>query len=441
MLAALVLALAALLAPGPAAQDGDVERQVEEAARAEATEILSEDAQLAARARAVLDAVDDFRDMRAEVRGGIVVLSGAAASGEAVTRATGILGKLDGVLLVVDDVAIERGLGRRVHGSWREVGDQLRGIVAALPLYLAALGIVVLFYVLARLLRGADFLYRLWSERTLLQELLRQTVYVVVIGVGLVVALLFVDAGGVIGAILGAAGVLGIALGFAFRNIIENYLAGVLLAVRQPFRARDVVDIDGQVGTVLRTTSSETTLMDADGNHVRLPNAMIFNGKVVNYTRNPLRRFTVSVDVGNDVDLDAAQDLGVATLDRMKGVIDDPAPSGRVAKLGESTVLIELYGWVDQRAAGYAKVASEAHRLIKQAFDEAGIDMPPPTYGLTFEAPPPQVPAARRESATPEPPPGGPAPEQLDVSPETDIDEQVDEELASSDEKNLLEDS
>jgi small-conductance mechanosensitive channel len=410
----------------------EIEGLVEQAGQAEATEIRSEQAKVGERARAILRAVDDFADMRADIEAGIVILSGTARSREAAAQAVATMERLDGVLLVVDDVAIERGLARRLGDSWRQVVERMRALVAGLPLLGAALGILLVFWLLARMVRDADLPYRFASDRALLQVLLRQTVFTALLVAGVVAALNFLDAGAVIGTILGAAGVLGLALGFAFRNIVENYLAGVLLAIRQPFRARDVVSIDGQAGTVLRMTSSETTLMDADGNHLRLPNAMIFNGKVLNYTRNPLRRFTVTVGVGSNVDLERAQELGVRTLQRMKGVIDDPAASGRIAALGDSTVQLELFGWVDQRAAGYVKVASEAHRLVKEAFDRAGTTMPAPGFVVELDAPLPGAPAA------PAPAEPRPAPEEIDVSPESDIDAQVAEEIAHADERDLL---
>lgn len=439
-----ILALV-LAATGPPAQDGPAEpsaeeaRLVEEASQAAASEIRNEEAALDERLRSILAAVDDFRGMRAEVQAGIVVLSGRAPSKDAVERATRMAEKLEGVLLVVDDVRVERRLGRRLADTWGDLLKQARGLVAGLPLAGAALLVVILSWLLARFLRDARFLYRFASRRELLQNLLRQTVFVAVCLAGVVAALRFLEAGAVIGTILGAAGVAGIALGFAFRNVIENYLAGVLLAIRQPFRARDLVRIDGSEGTVLRMTASETILMDADGNHVRLPNAMVFNGRVTNYTRNPLRRFQVLVGLGTEVDLERAQALAVATLGRMKGVLDDPDPSSRVAALGDSTVQLEVFGWVDQRSASFLKVESEAHRLVKEAFDDAGIEMPAPGYRVDLGAARADV-GAPLPGGKPKAPPAerGPAPEQIDVTPEDDVSRQVDAEIAATRDEDLL---
>jgi small-conductance mechanosensitive channel len=375
----------------------------------------------------VLGAVEDFRGMSAHVEAGIVVLSGEAPSGDAVARAVETVEKLDGALLVVSDVRVERRLSKRLAEAWQQVLGRGRELIASFPLYATALAILLLAWGFARWLRDAKGIYRLASRRELLQNILRQTLYFAVLLLGALGALRFLDAGALIGTILGAAGLVGVAIGFAFKNVLENYLAGVLLAIRQPFRVRDLVDVDGQLGTVLRMTPSETILMDADGNHLRLPNAMVFNGKVVNYTRNPLRRFRVAVGLGNAVDLERAQNLGVRTLGRMKGVIEEPPPSAQITALGDSTVTLELFAGVDQGTASYAKVSSEAHRLVKAAFDGAGIEIPEPAYRVRLErhpSPPPEI--AEFE------------PEAIDVSPTSDISEQVDAEIALSDEENLL---
>ncbi|QDU65214.1 mechanosensitive ion channel family protein [Engelhardtia mirabilis] len=426
--------------PSAQIQSPENQRLVDEAGQSEVKEILSEEAKLSQRSRAVLAAIDGLEDVRAEVEAGIVVLSGTATNRGSADLAVSTLEKLDGVLLVVDGVRVERSLRARTADSWAEIIDSGRTAVSSLPLFGFALAIVIAAWLLARLVRDTTLLDRWLGERTLLQALVRQTIFVAILGAGLVGALRFLDAGAVIGTILGAAGVLGLALGFAFRNIVENYLAGVLLAIRQPFRARDVVSVGGQSGTVLRMTTSETTLMDADGNHLRLPNATVFNGTVVNYTRNPLRRFVVAVGLGTGVDVDEAQACGIATLDRMKGVVDDPKPSALVLALGDSTVNLEFYGWVDQRSASFAKVASEAHRLVKEALDTAGIEMPSPEYRVLLDrqgAGQPSEPAST-PVGVPKSREVGPQPEAIDVSPESDIDDQVAHELASNDEDDLL---
>jgi small-conductance mechanosensitive channel len=203
--------------------------------------------------------------------------------------------------------------------------------------------------------------------------------------VGALVALELLQATALVGAVLGAAGVVGIAIGFAFRDIVENYLASLLLGLRRPFEPNDLVVIAGNEGKVIRLTTRETILMSLDGNHVRLPNAHVFKSVIVNFTRNPLRRLSFKVGIGVSESLVDAQHVGLETLRETAGVCPDPGPFTRVEELADSTVVVQYFAWVDQRAADWHKVRSEAVRRVKAALDAANIAMPVPTYRLETE--------------------------------------------------------
>ena len=129
--------------------------------------------------------------------------------------------------------------------------------------------------------------------------------------------------------VLGGAGVIGIALGFAMRDTIENYVASLLLSLRQPFRANDLVLIDDMEGRVVRLTSRATVLMTLDGNHLRIPNGQVFRAVILNFTRNPQRRFDFALGVDPDDDSTAAAELGRETLAGLPFVLADPPPEER----------------------------------------------------------------------------------------------------------------
>lgn len=410
-----------------------------QASEAEVEDIVSETAALDARLRSVFAADGVFEGLDVEsTRAGVVVLAGTALSRKAADSAVALAEKIKGVLIVVDRIEVDKSLSRRLHGAWGQALEQLEQAVSLLPLLGIAALILFAAVLLGRLLAGLEWPYRLVSGHVLLQNLLRQTVSAGVVILGLMAALQFLDAGAVIGTVLGAAGVLGLAFGFAFRDIVENYLSGILLAIRRPFVAKDLIEVVDTVGTVIRMTASDTTLLDADGNHLRIPNSAIFKNKVRNFTRNPLRRFSVSVGVAVDVDLVEAQNLGLETLRSMPGVVQDPAPSVILSKLGDSDVKLEFYGWVDQRASSFIKVSSQAVRLVKTALDDAGVDMPIPAYQVLVQRAGPKP--AQSDSVSNARPPGEDL-ATLDVSPDVDIDKQVEHEISQSDESDLLDDS
>ncbi|MGB7949737.1 MAG: mechanosensitive ion channel domain-containing protein, partial [Candidatus Binatia bacterium] len=272
-------------------------------------------------------------------------------------------------------------------------------------------------------------LYRRFTTNDFLAHFLRQLVKLAVLALGLLVAFELLDATALAGTVLGAAGLLGLALGLALRDTVENYVAGILLSMKQPFVHDDWVDIEGHEGHVLRLTSRATILMTLDGNHVRIPNAKVFNGVVINYTRNPERRFYFDVGVSGDTSLEAAQSLAASTLRDMEGVLQVPPPRVDVHALGDFNVTLRVFGWVDQRDFAFLKVRSEAIRLVKEAFDAAGIVMPEPIYNLRMQE---AVAGAVQPRKT-----AGPK-QAIDIERRSDIERQIAEDRRESSDADLL---
>ncbi|WP_418315981.1 mechanosensitive ion channel family protein [Piscinibacter sakaiensis] len=316
----------------------------------------------------------------------------------------------------------------------RLVGEFYR-LLAALPLLLMALLLVWVGWLLARWLSRHAVFERIDSRNPFLRDLARTTVRWLVTGAAILVALQVMDATALVGAVLGTAGVLGIALGFAFKDTLENYLAGILMSLRQPFAPRDHVVIDGNEGLVISMTSRATILMTLDGNHLRLPNAMVFRSVTLNYTRNPSRRFEFDVGIGVNENLVRAQRIGVDELKRLDGVIERPPPRAYIAALGDSNVQVRFHGWVDQRSNDFLLVKSEAIRKVKLALEREGMDMPEPIYRVHLTEPRQQAPAA---PATAAPAPAPSADDDIDTRALTDLQEQIDQEPPSTSERDLL---
>ena len=286
------------------------------------------------------------------------------------------------------------------------------------------------------------------SRNPFLQNLLRQAGGVGAGLLGVVLALELLDATALVGAVLGAAGVVGIAVGFAFRNIAENYLAGIILSIRQPFSPDDQILVEGQEGKVIRLTSRETLLMTLDGNHLRIPNATIFNSVVQNYTRNPLRRFRFDLSVGQSEALARVQSIGLSALQGLEGILDEPPPRVVITDVGDSWVMLRFSGWIDQRTVAFDKARSEAIRVTKEALDAERVAMPAPEYGIRIldggESLPPKTPAAAdlREARGPlihaEPESTPVSALAADLSPDRAIDEQIAKDREEAEEKDLL---
>ena len=186
-------------------------------------------------------------------------------------------------------------------------------------------------------------------------------------------------------------------------------------------------------GSVVRVTARELVIMTLQGNHVRIPNSQVFKSVVYNYTRNPLRRFDIDLGVGVEEDLSRVQDIGCGVIAAMKGVVADPPPGMRNREFGDSAMLVRFYGWVDQNQADFIKVRSEAVRMLKEALDSEGVEVPVPINkvinAVEPSAPKPKA-GARRELLID----AGRA----DVSREPYLDEQIAQDKAQSGEKDLL---
>ena len=398
------------------------------------------DSQLETRLNEVLSNIEPFRNVRATVRHGVVVLTGETSRAEARRKAEELVSRFEGVVYVTNKVEIESEVEDRVNPVIAKVKEYLNKVLEQLPVIGVAIFVVIAFWLLSLLVLHWDAPYERIGINPLLHGLIRQMLRGIILLMGVLFALDILDVTALVGAIAGAAGLLGLAIGFGVRDIVENYLAGVFLSLRSPFTVNDLVRVENHEGRVVRLTSREMVLMTLDGNHVRIPNSVVFKSVIHNYTRNPRRRFDFSVGVGVDEDLAVVQDVGCSTLRAMKGVMNDPGPFMRVVELGDFNVVVQFFGWVDQRTADFLKVQSEAIRMVKAALDKAGVEMPVPIQTVrSREILPPETVKAAREKVIPYE-----FVEQevkkTDVSVDRQLDEQIEEDQATSGEKNLLAD-
>ncbi|MBL0967374.1 MAG: mechanosensitive ion channel, partial [Blastomonas sp.] len=227
----------------------------------------------------------------------------------------------------------------------------------------------------------------LWiAPNAFLADLLAGAVRVIAIVGGIIVALQVLDATALLGLVLGSAGIIGIALGFAIRDTVDNYVSSLMLSLRQPFRANDHVIIDDKEGRVIRLTSRATILMTLDGNHLRIPNAAVFKANILNFTRNPQRRFQFDVGVDAAADPLAAMREGLAAIQALPFVLEDPPSHAVIDKIGDSTIDLRFFGWLDQRRTDFGKGRSLAIDAAKRALEGAGFDLPEPIYRVRMDA-------------------------------------------------------
>ena len=176
--------------------------------------------------------------------------------------------------------------------------------------------------------------------------------------------------------VLTGAGVLTIAAGFAFQDILQNLLAGILLLFRQPFRGGDQVEIGEVVGTVEEINIRETVVRTFDGRRVLVPNASVYTNVIsVQTAYGPIRADFI-VGIAYETDMGRARDVALAAVREVEGVLPDPEPEVLYAELGPSTLQLEVLFWCDARQLEMRRTLARALQAVKVAFDAEGIEMP-----------------------------------------------------------------
>lgn len=380
--------------------------------------------------QAVFDRVPGLSRVDVTVDAGVVRLAGTVVSAGTRSRAVALAQAMEGVVFVDDRIRESTSLEEQLEPTWNRLRELGYGAVAKLPLIVVAAVIIGLAAWLGYLVSHWNGPAFLQTRNPFLQGLIRRFLQGLVLAVGIILALDLLDAAALVGAVAGTAGLAGLAIGFAFKDIVENYLAGTILAMRQPFAKNDQILVDKYEGKVVRLTPRETILMSVQGNHIRIPNAMIFRSPLINYTRNPLRRLEFEYGVGAGDDLVAARTVSVETLAGMEGVLTDPPPETQVIAIGDSSVTLRSMAWVDQRKAEFVRVRSEAIRLVKTRLEEAGLTLPSPEYLIRMQ------PAVESKAAASSKPLA--STEQADVSVDHSVDAQIEVERRGSDEEDLL---
>ncbi|MBJ6980810.1 mechanosensitive ion channel domain-containing protein [Luteimonas sp. MC1572] len=419
LLASLVLALLLTIAPSHAAGTQDATPADATAGTPGAGADLVASRRLAQRLREV----DGLQDVTVTVSGGVARLQGDVIDLGDRTLAEQVAGQQDGISAVDNQLALSTRLSDRFDTATRLAVDKLMRLVAALPLLVVAIAVVMLSWWLGKLV-GARFGRRQWrSDNPYFASLVQRLAQWLTLLAGLLVALDLLGASALVGAVLGSAGVVGLVLGFAFKDIAENYVAGILLSLRRPFAPGDMLRIDSYEGKVAALTSRATVLVTLDGNRLTLPNALVFKSVVLNYTRNPRRRIDFTIPLDGSESIRTAQQVAMDALCVVPGVLEDPAPSWTVSSYDASGLTLRFFAWVDQREADPGKVRSEALHVVRTALAEAGIEGPRTVY---YVGPLPQDAAMPVAGSTSLP---------ADTSVNRDIDAQVAaEQLAHADE-------
>lgn len=343
------------------------------------------DAQIQQRLTGIYEVLEPLSAVEVEVRDGVVLLSGAVSNETQAERALTLAEQLPDVVLVDDGIQRRLDVQGNLSPLVQHLENSLMQWIRALPLFAIAVLIFAVIVYLGYALARWSALWQRVTPNAFLSELVAQTVRAIAVLLGLIVALSLMGATTLMATILGSAGVVGLAIGFAVRDTIENYISSIMLSLRQPFRANDHVVINEHEGKVVRLTSRATVLMTLDGNQLRIPNATVFKAVILNYSSNPERRFAFEIGVDAADDPVAAMKAGTDAIKTLPFILAEPEPGALIQTVGDSNIVLNFTGWIDQSKTNFGRARSLAIRVVTSTLDEQGFTMPEPIYRLRFD--------------------------------------------------------
>lgn len=396
------------------------------------------DAAIANRIRDILGELDGYEDISVTVSSGIITLRGTTLDTAAANRLTELVGRVEGVVAIENEVFETTDVVERLNPAVARFKARLMQLIAFLPLALIAFGVFIAVILLGFLIARLRQPWERLAPNAFIADIYRQIIRLLFIIGGLVIALDIVGASALLSGILGAAGIVGLAIGFAVRDTVENFIASIMLSIRQPFRPNDTVEIEGDCGKVIRLTSRATILLSFDGNHIRIPNATVFKSRIVNFSRNAERRFTFALSVAPDADLDRARHLAEDTLNALPFVLKSPESSVWIESVDDFWVTLNMAAWIDQNETSIVLARSEAIRLTQAAFDTAEMSAPVPSYrienlsAVDDKSKKPKEPSKTAAAQTPAPV------QDVDATADKELEKIVDQERADPQRDDLL---
>jgi small conductance mechanosensitive channel len=259
------------------------------------------------------------------------------------------------------------------------IESYIQGFWWILPNLGIALLVFILFLVVASVARRAVLRVFKRRHRPDLAAMLAGAARWGIIGLGLLVVATIIFPSISPANLLSTLGIGSIAIGFAFKDILQNWLAGLLILLRQPFRQGDQIIVGKHEGTVERIEARATLIKTYDGRRVIIPNSSVYTDAVTVNTAFPLRRSQYDVGIGYGDDVDQACTIIVQAIRNVEGVADDPAPEALAWELAGSTVNVRVRWWTHSKRSEVVHTQGRVIRAIKGALTEAGIDLPFPT--------------------------------------------------------------
>lgn len=274
----------------------------------------------------------------------------------------------------------------------------IAGFVKHLPNLAIALAILFLTWIVAKFaVRIADRLTGRTTMRESLKALVETLVRLAIWIAGILIAATVVLPGLSAGGLVAGLGLGTVAIGFAFQDIFENFLAGVLIMLRDKMQIGDAIEVEGIIGKVEHITLRETHIRQFTGELTVCPNSMLFKNPVKIMTESPIRRWELTVGVSYDTDLDHATEVIRQSLEGIEDVDPDKPIDIYVKEFGASSVDFMVRWWCGALPRDMFAIRDDMFKRIKRGLEAADIEIPFPYITHTFKEPVPLLGQAKSD--------------------------------------------
>lgn len=277
-----------------------------------------------------------------------------------------------------------------INNAYELISDKLSGwlheFIRLLPnMLLSTLILVLGFYLAGFVKKIARKLIVKISENSTLNRLFTSMVYIFFIGIVLFIVLSILKLDKAVTSILAGAGILGLALAFAFQDIASNFMSGIFISMRRPIKIGDTVSIKTYTGTVAEINLRDTVIRTFQGQMVIIPNKEVFQSPIENFSILGKRRIDLNIGISYGEDLEKVKEITLKAVEGISGLCEDEKITMFYQEFGDSSINFTLRMWVSlMDQSNYLEAWDTAIIRIKKAYDLNNISIPFPVRTLDF---------------------------------------------------------
>lgn len=259
-------------------------------------------------------------------------------------------------------------------------------LVKMSPNFILAIIVLIAFVFIGKLIRRLSnrLFDKLLNNRSL-SSIVSKVIYIIIVTIGSFAALSLLNLDKTVTSLLAGAGIMGLALGFAFKDIATNFIAGFFMAVKRPFKIGQVIHCEGHSGVIRYIGIRTTEITSFQGQEVIIPNKMLFQNPLINDSENIYKRIDLNVGVSYGEDLERVKEIAIQAVRNTPNINKNKDIDLVYLTFGDSSIDFRIMIWVEFRSQlDFLKSQSEAIIAIKKAFDRENIMIPFPIKTLDF---------------------------------------------------------